>query len=517
MTLTQPLGARGFEARHALLVYVVVLMTIPSELVVGPLGAAGTPAGIIGVGFMLWWLASVAVTPPSVRRANPVKWLLAAYGGALLTSYLTGMSRPIVTAAEVSSADRYVLGLCGWLGVSLVVIDGIATRERLDALLKVVAAGAVFIAALGTLQFFFGIDLAHVIRIPGLSANRTFGGLQARSSFRRVSGTTSHPIEFGVILSALLPIAIHYARFTERRAVRLRWWLGVVVMAGALPLSVARSGILGAAVALAILIFTWPRDFRRRMLLAIAAGITTSFVVPGLLGTIRGLFLNAGSDPSTRGRTEDYAPVLEYVKEAPLFGRGVGTFIPSLYRTLDNHYLGVLVEAGAVGLVATVALFLGSILVAQQVRRTNLHPAQRDLAHSLTAAMAVLAVNAATFDMFGFSMCAGLVFLLVGCIGAMFALSSPPVTVPVHRLTMRGASAVASATLVVAVAGVYVAMLSAPTYMRYGSVLFQPPDHAALPALANAGRAGTTASLVHDMTESRAVRGGSHAQRSALL
>ena len=456
--------------------YVIVLVAIPSELVVGPLGAAGTPAGIIGMGFLLWWLASVVATPASDRRGNPVKWLLAGLAAALLMSYIAGMSRPVVAGVEVSSADRAMLALCGWLGVALVVIDGLATRDRLDGLLKVVAGGAVVIATLGALQFFFGLDLAHLIRIPGLTANRVFGELQARSDFRRVSGTTSHPIEFGVILSAVLPIAIHYARSAQGRAAQTRWWAGVIIIAGALPLAVARSGILGAAVALALMFFTWPRSFRYRVLVALAAGMALmSVVVPGLLGTFRGLFLNASSDPSTQGRTEDYEPVFAAVSHAPIFGQGFGTYIPNLYRTLDNQYLGALVEAGAVGLLATVALLVGVMLVSTRVRWSFSRDVDRDLAQSLTAAMAVLAVNAATFDLFGFSMATGLVFLLAGCIGALYAVASPARTYPLHRLSLLRVGALVAATIVVMAAG-GLAAASQPQYFAYGRVLFQPPE-----------------------------------------
>ncbi len=493
---------RGREARVALVIYVVMLMAVPSELIVSPLGAAGTPAGIIGVGFLAWWLASLAATAASDRRANPVKWLLAAFAAALLTAYLAGMSRPITAAVEVSSADRSMLALCGWLGVSLVVIDGLTTPERLDGLLKIVAGGAVFIASLGALQFFFGLDIAHLIRIPGLTANSAFGEIQARSDFRRVSGTTSHPIEFGVMLSSVLPLAIHHARFADGRSKQIRWWLGVLVIAGALPLSVARSGILGGAVALSIMFFTWPRSFRRQALAALLAGmVVMSVVVPGLLGTIRGLFLNASSDPSTQGRTQDYGPVFDYVVEAPIFGRGVGTFIPSLYRTLDNHYLGVLIEAGIVGLVATLALFVGGIAVSTIVRRNMSRDVDRDLAQSLTAALAVLAVNAATFDLFGFSMCAGLVFLLIGCIGAMYAIHLPPSTVLVERLSAKAIGIVAAAALSVTAGGAAMALLSAPLYYSYGTVIFEPPDAAGRPVLSSAGRTGVTASLIHDIVE----------------
>lgn len=497
----------GYGPLPLLVVYVVILTATPSELVIGPLGAAGTPAGIIGLGFLVWWTASVVANSPSTRKGSAPKWLLGTFATALLLSYLAGMSRPLSTATEVNSSDRAMLVLCGWCGVTLLVTDGISSREQLDRLLRILSVAASLIALLGMLQFFFGLDIARLIRIPGLTANHQFGGLIERSTFRRVSGTTSHPIEFGVVLSSVLPIAVHYARFATSRASAYRFWAAVALIAGALPLSVARSGMLGGAIALAIMFFTWPAPLRRRVLLAVAAGgAVMSVVVPGLLGTIRGLFTNAASDPSTGGRTADYAPSFAYFSQAPLFGRGYGTFIPDVYRTLDNQYLGLLVEGGIVVVVATLALFGGSIAVARRVRRKVSGEEERDLAQSLVAAMAVIAVNAATFDLFGFAMCASLLFLLIGCVGAMDALYSPDDAIPVRPLTAPVIAALIVAVLGVTSTAAVLTKRAPPQYQALGAVLLVAPEAKGGPPLASAGPASMTASLIHDVLDSSGVR-----------
>ena len=76
--------------------------------------------------------------------------------------------------------------------------------------------------------------------------------------------------------------------------------------------------------------------------------------MPGLLGTLRSLFLHASSDPSVKGRTNDYTVVFQYVGERPWFGRGPGTFLPGRYILLDNQFLGALVATGVVGVIARV-------------------------------------------------------------------------------------------------------------------------------------------------------------------
>jgi hypothetical protein len=43
------------DAATVLGVYVAALLLVPSRLIFKPLGAAGTPATLIGLGALLWW------------------------------------------------------------------------------------------------------------------------------------------------------------------------------------------------------------------------------------------------------------------------------------------------------------------------------------------------------------------------------------------------------------------------------------------------------------------------------
>lgn len=499
---------RRSDILPVLICYVVVLMGIPSQLIFKPLGAAGTPSQVIGIGLLAWWLASRLTRRSQPRVPNPIKILLLVFALSILVSYLAGMLRPITYSEEVSSADRALLSLCAWLGVALVIIDGINSRRRLDTLLRTVAGGGSVIAVLGILQFFFKIDLAQYIRIPGLSANHAFGLLLDRSKFRRVTGTTAHPIEFGVVLSSSLPLLLHYARFAATRAERRRWWVATAAVAAVLPMSVARSAILGAAIAIVYLFYTWPGWLQRRALVALVLGAgAMSFAVPGLLGTIRGLFLNASSDPSTAGRTADYAPVIHYVAHRPFFGQGIGTFVPSIYRTLDNQYLGTVVECGIIGLLVLIALFLGSMCVAGSIRRRTDSDATKDLAQSLKAGIAVIAINSATFDTFGFSMASGMIFVLIGSIGALWKLNPHRRFRPIFPAERERPIklAVGGYLAVVALFGAYQVHAAKPQYQAYGTILLVPPGQDGV-AFASSGQADYMASALFDTMMSRANR-----------
>ena len=83
---------------------------------------------------------------------------------------------------------------------------------------------------------------------------------------------------------------------------------------------------------------------------------------PGILGTLKNLFLGLSSDPSVQSRTEDYAVVGRFISERPWFGRGCGTFLPTKYIILDNQFfLGVIMQMGFVRLAVVAILLLTGI------------------------------------------------------------------------------------------------------------------------------------------------------------
>lgn len=421
-----PSGGRSAVVRRVdsvavLSLFLVLLIGIPAQLVFAPLGAAGTPAQMLAMGVLVWWVARRLAQLPARRAPQPVRRALLVFALALLGSYFAAATRPI-DELELRAADRGLLSLCAWAGIVLATTDGIADRLRLDLLLRrlVTAVGA--LAALGVVQFFTGLDVARYLQIPGLVANTSYAEVLARADFRRPAGTATHPIEFGVVLAIVLPLALHYALHGESK--RWRRWLPVVLIATALPISISRSAIVGAVVVLVFLLPTWPVGLRRRAYVALVGLIGAVYLaVPGLLGTLRNLFtgLLGGGDSSTQSRTNSYTVAVHYIAERPILGRGVGTFLPS-YQILDNQYLITTIEAGLIGSLALFGLLFTGVLTARGIRRRSADPAARSLAQSLAAAIAVALVAFGTFDALSFPMAAGTTFFVLGCIGALWRL-----------------------------------------------------------------------------------------------
>ncbi|MBA8792695.1 O-antigen ligase [Friedmanniella endophytica] len=331
--------------------------------------------------------------------------------------------RPI-SADELSTATLGVVSCLGWLGLLLLGATMIGRADRLTQLFdRVVLAGGL-LALLGLAQFFFHQTFIDIIQIPGLSATQPIYGVQSREGFTRPAGTAIHPIEFGVVLTTVLPMAI--ARAIDGRELRpVRRYFPASAILLAILLSVSRSALVCAAVGIIVCIPGWPRRARGPIMVACGGlGVLVFLTVPGMLGSILGLFSGIGTDSSAQSRVDSWGFALHYFAESPILGRGFATFLPK-YHILDNQYLLLLVEMGVVGLVAVLAL-VASGLRSAFAAASFLPPESRVQPIALAGGIAAAASSLALFDAFSFPMVPGLLFLLLGMAGGWLGCSAAP-------------------------------------------------------------------------------------------
>jgi len=205
----------------------------------------------------------------------------------------------------------------------------------------------------------------------------------------------------------------------DRSRSALRRWYPVAAIAVAVPISISRSAIVSTVVALLVLMPTWPRRTRREAYAVMVALVGTLFVaLPGLLGTLTNLFTGLTGDSSALSRSGSYSLAWQFISRNPIFGRGLGTFLPE-YRILDNQYLSLAIEMGVVGVAAMLGLFATGIATAARVRRSSADTETRQLAQAMIAALTAAACSFALFDAFSFPMSAGLTFLVFGLVDAL--------------------------------------------------------------------------------------------------
>ncbi len=420
--LIQPEGKHRrthIDAALMVFIYIAALMFIPANLTVAALGSVGTPALLFGLLALIWWIgAQMSRAYATLSPAQPVRLAAVGFTLAVVASYVAAMVRPIA-ALEINAADRGLLLTASWLGIVLLTSDGVTTVARLEQALRLLVLAGGIVAVLGIVQFYTSSAIVDVIQIPGLTMHKQIVSIFDRGGFNRVSGTATSPIEFGVVLSMLLPLALHFAFMDKHRRLVVRW-LPVAAIAFAIPIAISRSALLGVFVVLLILLPTWPKTRRRISYLVILAMVGFVYVaIPGMLGTLTKLFTGITSDTSAASRTDSYALVWQFFTRSPFFGRGISTFLPE-YRILDNQYLLVLIELGIVGMIALIAYLVTAIVSVVDARRHSTNPRVRSLAPALAAAVVAGALSFATFDAFSFPQVSDLLFLCIGCIGALW-------------------------------------------------------------------------------------------------
>lgn len=397
--------------------YLILLLFIPSRLVFGPLGSAGAPSMLFGLGsLLLWLLLFLAASQGREATPQPIRIALGVLLLSVAVTYILAMSRPM-SPDEVSPGDVALLALVSWSGTLLLTHDAIPARARLEVLVWRFAVCGGLIALLGIIQLLTRQLWVDQLSIPGLSSAPAYG-LVTRGGFPRPAGTAIHPIEYGVLLAMILPITLHVGFSHTHRPIVARW-LPAVAVAAIVPLTSSRSAYLGAIIAIVICMIGWNRARNLWVLSVGVAGILAMAVMtPNLLNSIVGLFTGASEDPSIASRTDSFSLAFEFIERNPWFGRGLGTFLPK-YRIFDNQYLLLLVTIGIVGTVAFVAVGVTAVVALLRLRATVQTERSRDLALALAAALTAGFVCLFMFDAFAFPMTMGTLFLLLGIAGAL--------------------------------------------------------------------------------------------------
>ncbi|WP_051247675.1 O-antigen ligase family protein [Nocardioides halotolerans] len=426
---TRP-GPRPADATTILALFVALQFVLPSRLVLNYLPLSLSPASGVAL-FLgaLWLCTQMTTTLGAAKGRSPVRTMLFAYVVVLVASYASS-AMSYLDPDERELADTTLVRVFALILVGVAAVDGIRSLGRLYFLLRVAVVCATLVAVFGILQYLAGFDVTPYLRLPGLHFWEQTNSVGARNGLTRAAGTTSNPLEFGVLCSMILPLAIHATLHARREARRVAPWAACVgLLATGLMFSVSRSAIIGVAAATFVLFLGWPA---RRRLWMIATGVgfvaAIGIMAPGLLNTFRTLFQDAGQDSSVQWRLHDYDTARQLIAQHFWLGRGTGTWYAPKHEIFDNQYLLTLVESGLLGLVAFVGIFVAGLYAAVRVRFLwSRGPAagthDRDLALALAASLSVVFPSFATFDFLAFPTVSATAFLLAGIAGALLRVA----------------------------------------------------------------------------------------------
>lgn len=425
--------------RGLVLCLVASLFLVPSTVTLHGLKSVGMPAQLLGWVALLHWLGCSARRDGAIFPGRqPVRAMMGLLLGLSLISYGIAFSRPLVNL-ESGNANRLMYLLLAAMGISLLLADGLRDISAVRRVAEVALYGSYFSAVVGLLQYYTSLNYNQILGKTFVFVINTsdFGVGQFATDIGRgfrAYGTADHAIEFAVVSSTMLPLALHLSRHSGTRERRRLHTVGASALTLGTLISVSRSGIVGLGVGLLVYAWTMPRRSAANLAAAAITMLTlTQVAAHGVLSTLRYLLLAGNKDPSLAHRSDNIPYILPLLQGKTWSGIGFGTYQPAVYRVLDDQYLVTLVDSGVIGVVGLALLYLAGATLAREGRRKATLAVDKDLGQALAAGLLVLGISAAFYDEMAFRQSALLVFVLLGLAGAYWRVNGQAFPQPTQR------------------------------------------------------------------------------------
>jgi hypothetical protein len=399
-----------------------VLSLLVSIMLFVPIGRYSIPIDLpfgielyrVAVALVLAGWAAALLIDPSVRlRRSPFQTPLLIIACATLGSLAVNVGRVAPLGSAVLKSVTFLLS---FVLVHYFLISVVRSRRAVETMTKVLVVGTAVVAAFSILEqrvHFNVFDHVGTV-LPFLVFN---GPVEAdRAGLIRAVGSSSHPIELGVVLAMALPLGLALVFGAGRR-----WWIPTTVLAIGVMSAVSRTPILVLAAAGLVLVWLQPRDLRRLLPLLVPMVIVVKLAVPV---AEQSAYYREADPLLAGGRIRQLGPMLNEAGRTPVLGQGFATrqtgFTNPLRNApiLDNQWLGLLLELGIIGVVGWAALFVGS---ARRLGRASRRRAGPDgwLAAGLAASIVGFGVAMFTFDGFAFIQASFLFWILVSLSGSL--------------------------------------------------------------------------------------------------
>jgi O-antigen ligase len=405
----------------ALAGFMAMLFLTPFDAIKLPvsLPLSSTPDRPVLIALVTLWLLSLLIVSGAARprlRLTSVHFaVLALFGVCCVGVALNGHA--LSNMDELSLVAKKLALLASYIAFFFVVASTIRPREVPRYAALMVGLGVtVAIATIVEYRLHYNVFYTLWGKLLPIAVP---SDLDAPDSIGRLTiyGPTSQPLELAALLAMVLPFAVIGSSDAATRRRRLLYSLAIgLLLAGGLATS-RKTSIVAPVGAIALLMIFRPRTiFRSLAGLAIVLGVVVHFTSPGALGSVLTQLEpgHVNNVLTTTDRTARYDAVRPDLLSHPLFGRGYESYDPHKYRILDNEYLGLLITTGLLGVLAYLAIFVTMMNAARRTIRGP-DPRRASLALGAFAAVGVIALSSALFDVLSFPHVPYLLFF----IGAM--------------------------------------------------------------------------------------------------
>jgi O-antigen ligase len=330
---------------------------------------------LVLLAFLLACVASVAAHLPTLARLNEAEPAVKQL--ALLASYVALYLFVVcnVRRSEVPAFARLIVGLA--------VVTAVGTIVEYRTGFNVFYSATAAVSPPG-------------VSVPPQSINVTPEGRPD------ITGPARHGLAVSTMLAMALPLALLGATTTRDRLRRGVYLLAALVIFVGCLATLRRSGVVLPLVTMLVVTVFGGRRMLPMAAVFVVLLLTTPLVAPGAVSDLRDQLAgrSAAAQESSRARTADYPAVVPDLRHRALLGRGWGTFDAVRYRFIDNQYLRLLIEVGAIGTL----VYLGVVLAATAtgLRLAVSRRERSSDALALGAALAGFLVAGVLFDVLAF-------------------------------------------------------------------------------------------------------------------
>jgi len=364
-TLTVVLAAVALVSTDAGLVLLLIAIPLFDSATLGPPGAPFTAAHVLLAATIVGWLARVA---RDGRRALPHPSPVLGGLGLLVVAGLASAIGSLAPATTAFASFR----LLAFFLLALLVAQRAEEPERARWILLVLTAVAVALVGVELLQY-----LAPGLNIGTVATQ----GLESTELLVRPAAFFLDPNFLAGYLSAASLASLALLVRARRVGNALLWGAAGAITGFGTVLTYSRSGWVGLAVGLLVVVATAPKD--RRKLLVAAALIVAIIAVPFLPSTVTDRVTTIFQPQSVSSLSTRYlmgVSSIEMLGEYWFAGTGLGAFeiaYPpyrqpgALPRILHPHQLplAIWVEMGLLGLLSELVLLIGIVLAWRRIAK----------------------------------------------------------------------------------------------------------------------------------------------------